>query len=248
VATFDVKAGAGKPAAAGAKPMAGVVRVASTYAQPSDIQYPPADFDGMPLPEEPGDDNWDYQEVGMAVASNGNNGHGRAAIQNGNGAAPSIVQRVPSTTNGNGNGNGAQAYATNGNGNGSAEPVSPPASGYPSEAQNAVSIVPRPRRRVTLAAPDASGVDAPPATAAGPRFHLHVYLNRTDDLDLDIKHMQEIDRLLRGYQGEQTLTLYMPYSLGQVMLEAGYGITPAEPLMSTLHNLLGQSNVVLEQI
>jgi DNA polymerase-3 subunit alpha len=247
VATFDVKAAADKPGAAGAKPPAGVIRVASSYAAPSDIQYPPADFDGMPLPEEPGDDNWDYQEVGMTVASNGNNGHGRAVTQNGNGAAPpAAVQRVPSAQNG--NGDGAQGYAGNGNGNGNGHAAPAPASGPSPEAQGAVSIVPRPRRRVTLATPDASGVDAPPPTATGPRFHLHVYLNRTDNLDLDIKHMQEIDRLLRGYQGEQTLTLYMPYSLGQVMLEAGYGITPAEPLMSTLHNLLGQSNVVLEQI
>ncbi len=232
VATFDVQAAAASSPAASPQPLAGVIRGASSFTAPSAVHNPPADFDGMPLPEEPGDDTWEYQEVGMTVASNGTNGHARAVTQNGSGASAYAT---------NGNGNGASAYAANGNGNGHA--VAPPA-----DPQAAVSIVPRPRRRVTLAAPDASGVDAPPATATGPRFHLHVYLNRTDDLDLDIKHMQEIDRLLRGYQGEQTLTLYMPYSLGQVMLEAGYGITPAEPLMSTLHNLLGQSNVVLEQI
>ena len=110
------------------------------------------------------------------------------------------------------------------------------------------TIVPRPRRKVTLAPAASEQGDAAAAAPAGPRFHLHVYLHRTDNFDLDIKHMQEIDKVLRGYQGEQTVTLYLPNPFGQVMLEAGYGINPASDLVATLSAILGQESVVLEQM
>ena len=106
--------------------------------------------------------------------------------------------------------------------------------------------MPRPRRKVTLA-PAAATPDAP-AAPAGPTFHLHIYLARTDDHDTDIRRMREIDQTLRNYQGDQPVTLYVPNHLGQVMLEVGYGINPANDLIASLNTLSGQEGVVLEKL
>ena len=101
---------------------------------------------------------------------------------------------------------------------------------------------------MTLGAPAADAATPSSAASVGPAFHLHIYLVCTDDHDTNITRMREIDAVLRSYQGEQPVTLYVPNRMGQVMLEAGYGINPANDLISALHTLRGQEAVVLEKL
>ncbi len=200
-------------------------------APPADAQAPvyiPAEEEGLlafadeaPLPPEPDADDaaWNYEDAPMPPAP---------MTMSAAAAAPAAVP-----TNGGAHTNGH----TNGNGNGHAAAANGGA---------AVSIVPS-RRRVTIA-PPASESAAESAAPAGPRFHLHIYLPRTGDFDTDVARMREIDKILRLYEGEQIVTLYLPNAVGQVLLEPSHGIAPAEALLSQLSAMLGDERVVLEQL
>ncbi|KPL85491.1 DNA polymerase III subunit alpha [Herpetosiphon geysericola] len=186
--------------------------------------------DGAPLPEEAFNDDV-YVEVRPAMST-----ASVSAPTNGNGYAASNGH-----TNGNGHSNSNGHYA-NGNGNGNGNSQSEAA------ASAAVTIVPRPRRKVSVA-PAASHEDTSSvAIASGPRFHLHIYLPRSGNNETDIRRMQEIDRVLRGYEGDQPITIYLPNPMGQVMLEPSYRINPQEGLLSNLYSMLGQESAVLEQL
>ena len=253
VAAFDLEGAGSGQQAAGAVPSAGVVRMANVSLSPADIQYLPADFAGDPLPEEPGEEMWDAGIGDRGRAANENGGQERAAVQDGSADYGGAGMAAP--MNGNGNGvmyGGAAVPAAPqpaANGNGIHQPAaSQPAASQPADPSAVVSIVPRPRRKVTLGAPAADAATPTSAASVGPAFHLHIYLVCTDDHDTNITRMREIDAVLRSYQGEQPVTLYVPNRMGQVMLEAGYGINPANDLISALHTLRGQEAVVLEKL
>ena len=113
-----------------------------------------------------------------------------------------------------------------------------------------VSIVPS-RRLVTLEPPMETTMHSSahsPAAPAGPRYHLHVYLPRSGDFDTDIDNMREVDRILRLYEGDQNITLYLPNTVGHVLLEPSHKINPAEALVQQLQGILGSEQVVLEHL
>lgn len=181
--------------------------------------------DGAPMPEEPFHDDV-YVEVRPAMSTPSVNS--APANSNGNGYAAS---------NGNGNGHYPNGNGNHSNGNGHAE-----------AAPAAVTIVPRPRRKVSVAPTAAPEDSSNVAIASGPRYHLHIYLPRSGNTETDIRRMQEIDRVLRGYEGDQPITIYLPNPMGQVMLEPSYRINPQEGLLSNLYSMLGQESAVLEQL
>ncbi|HEY1012653.1 MAG TPA: hypothetical protein VGE07_08125, partial [Herpetosiphonaceae bacterium] len=209
--------------------------------------------EGVPLPPEPGVDEWTPNEeyampqiVGSAQHAAAETGTARAA--NGNGQPANGYANGNGNGHSNGNGNGyangnGHAPAANGNGHSNGNGHAPAANGNGA----AVSIVPRPRRRVTLPEAQPSEGQAPPPPS-GPRFHLHIYLPRTGDFDADIKRMMQINEVLCLHEGDQAVTLYLPNAVGQVMMEPNRRIAPVEPLVQRLADMLGTENVILERV
>ncbi|GIV97874.1 MAG: DNA-directed DNA polymerase [Herpetosiphonaceae bacterium] len=126
--------------------------------------------------------------------------------------------------------------------------LSSTAASLQSSTSSPVSILPRPRRRVTLSTAPREHQGEGAATPAGPSYHLHIYLPRTGDFDQDVRTMQEVDRLLRAYEGDQRITIYLPNPIGQVVLEPARRINPTPDLLTGLTRLLGEDNCYLEQV
>ena len=226
-------------ASANSQAVAANVRAMPMIAIPTPVLDAP-DFgdDDAPLPDEPGEEFYDFADgdamkpVVREVASpiiqpvTSVNGNGHHAVSNGNGHAAEKTNGNGHGSNGNGNGHA--------NGNGATTP--------------AISIVPRPRRKVTLPqSAETNGNGATP-TVAAPRFHLHVYLPRTGNNNDDILRWREIDSVLRTHEGDQPITVYLPHSIGQVMFEPGYKINPLESLVHNLQAIIGSDSVMLESL
>lgn len=174
-----------------------------------------------------------YASNGHSNGSYGSNGHSNGTNGTSNGT---------SYTNGNGhmnehsNGNGAHHEASaNGNGAKASETPSAP-----------VTVI-KARTRVSLSNNGGGGDTSTPSAAPVTLGRtLHLVLPRGNDLDVDVRCMQEVDQLLRSSEGSDIVTLHIPDGEGVVLLRPHHKINCTPDLLGALRGLLGEECAVVE--
>jgi DNA polymerase-3 subunit alpha len=73
--------------------------------------------------------------------------------------------------------------------------------------------------------------------------NLHIRLPRSIDLQADTRRMQDLDELLRAYEGPDQVTLYLPNSAGMVLLRPCYTVNASRELVTELMGVLGEDEV-----
>lgn len=76
---------------------------------------------------------------------------------------------------------------------------------------------------------------------------LHIRLPRTGDLNADTRRMQYLDDLLRSYEGNDQITLYLPNKLGTVLLRPHYTVQASPALLSALAEVLGEGRAEVRE-
>jgi hypothetical protein len=173
-----------------------------------------------------------YASNGHSNGSYSSNGH-----SNGTNGTPNGT----SYTNGNGhmnehnNGNGAHHDAP-ANGNGASA----------NEAPAAPVTVIKARTRVSLNNTSGSESGTPSAAPVTLGRTLHLVLPRGDNLDVDVRCMQEVDQLLRSSEGSDIVTLHIPDGESVVLLRPHHKINCTPDLLGALRGLLGDECAVVE--
>lgn len=79
-----------------------------------------------------------------------------------------------------------------------------------------------------------------------PARNLRIYLPHTEDYDADVQRMQAADSVLRSYEGNDLVTLYLPNGVGTVVLRPHYTVQISTALVDALKRLLGEQRVMVE--
>jgi hypothetical protein len=81
--------------------------------------------------------------------------------------------------------------------------------------------------------------------AHSPTRDLRLHLPRTADLTADTRRMQDLHELLRNYEGEDQVTLYMQRGSELVVLRPYYTVHASHALLDELVDFLGRERVDL---
>ncbi|MCL5256211.1 MAG: DNA polymerase III subunit alpha [Chloroflexi bacterium] len=89
------------------------------------------------------------------------------------------------------------------------------------------------------------------ARSRGPalmKYLLKIYLTNSEDLNEDIRKMQELDKILRRHPGESYVNLYVPNGSGYTCLQPyGLDVSYCEELEAEIIDLLGTESLRAEQ-
>lgn len=75
---------------------------------------------------------------------------------------------------------------------------------------------------------------------------LRLYFHRSDNFDTDIRRMQEIDQVLRQYEGDDDVVIHVPNGVGIVLLKTHVGVRCNDTLVGSLAQMLGDDRVIVE--
>ena len=87
---------------------------------------------------------------------------------------------------------------------------------------------------------------APAPMPSGPKHTLRLVVPRTRDLDADIRVMQNIDELLREYEGEDEVLITLTSHASRVVIKPHHTVLSSDALLGSLRGMLGAEAVAVE--
>jgi DNA polymerase-3 subunit alpha len=207
----------------------------STYASSNGASVPHSSSNGHATYTSSNEHATYASSNGATDSSSSSNGHGANTSSNGNGSTMIHADMHGHASN-------AMNETTNG---ASVIPEPVKELSTPSTPQAAPQTVMRPRQRIQIARKDEDVRPAAPPPS-GPSYHLHITLCRSDNADADIRCMQEVYKVLQRFNGGHQVSLYLPTGECNVILEPMQRINPTPELITSLKEILGESQVMLE--
>ncbi|MBC8161533.1 MAG: DNA polymerase III subunit alpha, partial [Roseiflexaceae bacterium] len=90
-----------------------------------------------------------------------------------------------------------------------------------------------------------NGHAAAAPVANGSKHTLHLSFSRTRDFDADIRMMQDVDELLRAYEGEDEVLITLFNQASRVVIKPHHTVRTSDDLLGPLRGMLGSEAVVV---